>query len=341
MEKLVTGVAYHGNRILRHVADDMADIARHNMNLVVHTFTHTDWERHLGVMKSIVDLSRENGLDVWIDNWGIGGPPGDVSHFLGEHPEARQVYSDGTPDPVSVCYNSEAFFEFTKRWLEAVRDFGGDKIFWDEPHLKLKKTDDGGERFTCCCPVCRRLFEERFNMPMPNTLTPEVKAFRAWSMENYFNRVCSYSKLLGMENIVCVMLHTLEDTSGIMDIECVDNFGIDPYWFPGSGRDPYDFVYEASRSMLEKTRSCGKQSHVWIQCYKIPAGYEDEIVTATDAAFDAGARTIVDWSFRGADSNTYKAEKCERVWQVMGEAAARVRNRWFDEIRNKKQEKYK
>ena len=66
MEKLVTGVAYHGNRILRHVADDMADIARHNMNLVVHTFTHTDWERHLGVMKSIVDLSRENGLDVWI-----------------------------------------------------------------------------------------------------------------------------------------------------------------------------------------------------------------------------------------------------------------------------------
>ena len=31
MEKLVTGVAYHGNRILRHVADDMADIAENSL----------------------------------------------------------------------------------------------------------------------------------------------------------------------------------------------------------------------------------------------------------------------------------------------------------------------
>ena len=54
MEKLWTGVAYHGNRILRHVEDDMRDIVNHNMNLVVHMFTHNDWDRHLKVMKDIV-----------------------------------------------------------------------------------------------------------------------------------------------------------------------------------------------------------------------------------------------------------------------------------------------
>ena len=62
MEKLRMGTAYHGNRILKHVREDMEDIARHNMNLVVHMFTHTDWERHLGVMKDIVSASRDAGL---------------------------------------------------------------------------------------------------------------------------------------------------------------------------------------------------------------------------------------------------------------------------------------
>ena len=40
---LKTGVAYHGNRILRHVEEDMKDIAGHNMNIVVHMFTHNEF----------------------------------------------------------------------------------------------------------------------------------------------------------------------------------------------------------------------------------------------------------------------------------------------------------
>ena len=118
MERLKTGVAYHGNRILSHVAQDMAEIARNNMDVVVHMFSHNDWDRHIGVMKEICNITEYYGLEVWIDNWGIGGPPGDKSHFLQYHPEAHQVYSDGTPDPVSACYNSPAFVAFTKSWIE-------------------------------------------------------------------------------------------------------------------------------------------------------------------------------------------------------------------------------
>ena len=144
MERIRTGAAYHGNRILRHVADDMAEMARHNMDVVVHMFSHNDWDRHLGVMSEICKISEYNGLEVWIDNWGIGGPPGDKSHFLQYHPEAHQVYSDGSIDPVSSCYNAPAFINFTKNWIEAVASFGGKKIFWDEPHFKQK-----GELFSC------------------------------------------------------------------------------------------------------------------------------------------------------------------------------------------------
>ena len=56
MEKLNPGVAYHGNRMFGHVRDDMLDIVNHNMNLVVHMFTHNDMKRHKNVMK-------DNGSD--------------------------------------------------------------------------------------------------------------------------------------------------------------------------------------------------------------------------------------------------------------------------------------
>ncbi len=33
MQKLKLGIAYHGNRMLQHVEQDMQDIAMHHMNL--------------------------------------------------------------------------------------------------------------------------------------------------------------------------------------------------------------------------------------------------------------------------------------------------------------------
>lgn len=99
MEKLRMGTAYHGNRILKHVREDMEDIARHNMNLVVHMFTHTDWERHLGVMKDIVSASRDAGLEVWIDNWGLGGLPATFRIFSARIPRRIRCTPTARPTP--------------------------------------------------------------------------------------------------------------------------------------------------------------------------------------------------------------------------------------------------
>ncbi len=330
MEKIRTGAAYHGNRILAHVANDMAEMARANMDIVVHMFSHNDWDRHLGVMSEICKISEYNGLEVWIDNWGIGGPPGDKSHFLQYHPQAHQVYSNGTLDPVSACYNSPAFVAFTKNWIEAVASFGGKKIFWDEPHFKKNK--DG--LFTCCCPTCQKLFEERYGHPMPPELTDEVSQFQTESLLRYFDTVCSYAASMGIENSACVMLHTLDYAKQIMTIPALNDFGIDPYWQPArKNHDPYEFVYKATKQIIAETDAIGKQNHIWIQGYAIPHGKEDEIILATDAAYDAGARTLISWSFRGAESNTYKSECAERTWAATKEAFTRVRNRHFDNIR--------
>ena len=339
-EKLITGVAYHGNRILKHVREDMEDIVKHNMNTVVHMFSHNDWDRHLLTMKDIIAISEDMGLDVWIDNWGLAGNPGDKSHFLSYHPEAHQIYSDGSVDPTNVCYNNEAFIEFTKNWAYTVRECGGKKIFWDEPHFNIKKNASGEKIFSCRCETCQRLFEERYGIPMPTERTDEVRDFHRYSMKRFFDAVTDYSASLGMENISCVLVGDLDKfAADMLHVKNINNFGIDPYWFPkelGGQRDPFDYVYEQTKRVIEKTAAVNKDTHIWIQGYGIPAGDEDDIYLATDAAYEAGARSILTWSYRGGESHSYRADNCERVWQVTGEAMAHIRSRHIDEIRKKR-----
>lgn len=336
MEKLNLGVAYHGNRMLKHVKDDMRDIVAHNMNLVVHMFTHNDMKRHKNVMKEIFDVTKDYGLDFWVDNWGLGGPPGDVSHILQYFPDAHQVYSDGSIDPVRVCFNSPDYLKFTKEWLDMVKECGGDKIFWDEPHLTTRK--DGV--YACCCPTCKKLFEEKYGRAMPKTSDEQVREFQCESMASYFEGATRYAKDLGMENIVCLMTVSESFTQSLMRLPAIDDVGNDPYWI-GSDNDPYGFVYEKSKLFLDTAQKFGKRSHIWLQTYANKAGFEDEIYMAAEAAYDAGARNILAWSFRGGEACDYKAENCDMVWNITGDAMRRLKDRYLDEMREEKRKLYR
>ncbi|MEA4889546.1 MAG: hypothetical protein VB070_08815 [Clostridiaceae bacterium] len=336
---LKKGVAYHGNRILRHVEEDMRDIIDHNFNLVVHMFSHNDWDRHKNIMKEIFDITTEHGLDFWVDNWGLGGPPGDKSHFLSYHPDCHQIYSDGSVDPTRVCLNSPEFRSFTKEWIDVVEEAGGKSIFWDEPHLAAKTMDqDKPVIWSCRCPRCQKLFAEQYSMAMPETFTPEVAAFRVWSVVDYFREVTEYSKAKNMENIVCVMLGAshginLDTLDQIASLKSLDNIGSDPYWLGHKGVDPYQFVYDATRQNLDVCSQYHKDHNIWIQGYATPRGREEEIILATDAAYDAGARSILVWGYRGSESNDYRAECPDLTWKITGEAMARISNRHRDELR--------
>lgn len=335
MQKLELGVAYHGNRILNQVKADMLDIVNHNMNLVVHMFTHNDMDRHKNVMKEIFDVTKDYGLDIWVDNWGLGGPPGDKSHLLQYYRDSHQIYSNGEVDPVRVCYNSEHYVQFTKNWLETVREAGGNKIFWDEPHLSIKKD----QTYACTCPRCKKLFEERYNKPMPEFATEEVKEFQSLSIGNYFSRVTKYSHDIGCENITCLMTVSQAHLRGIIDIDTIDDIGLDPYWIKISN-DPYEYVYTTSKPFIDEVQAHNKKTHLWIQTFGNKAGTEDDIYLAADAAYDAGARRILAWSFRGGEACDYKADNCDVVWQVTGDAMRRLKDRHLDELRRENQKRF-
>ena len=340
---LKTGVAYHSNRILRHAEEDMRELVRQDMNLVVHMFTHNDMERHRNVMKDIISASEQLGLEVWIDNWGIEGGPGDKAHFLAYNPDARMVNSDGSPHPIKACYNNEEFLAFTFQWLDMVREAGGKTVFWDEPYIPC------GTAFACACPTCRRLFEESYNKPMPTTLTDEVVEFRSGTVENYFRRITAHAASLGIVNTVCVMFDprhgiSLDNMDHIGDISELANIGCDPYWYGHSdviGEAVYDFVYERSKKNIDFCARHKKDHNIWIQAYAAPSGREDEIILACDAAYDAGARTIIGWSFRGGESNDYRCAHTEKAWAALCMGLRRQKMRHFDAIHQTAALKYK
>ncbi len=329
---LKLGVAYHGNRILSHVREDMLNIAENNMNLVVHMYTHNDMMRHKNVLKDIISISEDVGLETWVDNWGIDGGPGDKGLFVSINPDDRMIFTNGTGHPYKPCYNSEKFFEFSKTWIEHVKAAGGKTIFWDEPCLAGTP-----ENFTCCCPTCQKLFEEKFNKPMPKELTPEVVEFRTWTVENYFRRVTAYARELGIINTVCVMFGhmdgiSLDNLDRLAGIDTLENIGCDPYWVGGNqGLDAYNYVYTRTKQNIELCEKYNKDHNVWIQCYATPHGRENEILLATEAAYDAGARTIIGWSYRAGEPNDYRAQKPDLAWSATCEAMRRIRNRYMDE----------
>lgn len=343
---LITGVAYHGNRMPSHVREDMRQIAKADMDVVVHTFSHTDWDRHKNIMKDIFAITEDAGMEVWVDNWGLGGPPGDKSHFLAYYPDAHMYYSNGEMNPVCACLNSPEFRRFVKNWIETVAEMGARTIFWDEPNIPKKQIihSENNMYYACCCDRCKKLFEERFLRPMPLFADADVEAFRTDTIIDYFKDITEYSASLGISNVVCVMLGehfgiSLDTIYRICELPSVNNIGSDPYWFAHDVH-PYKFVYDGTRKNLEVCNRYKKDHNIWIQAFDVPRGREEEIIVATEAAYDAGARTILAWGYMGSESNDYAAKNPERTWEITCEAMKRVRSIERDRILAENRKKY-
>jgi len=161
--------------------------------------------------------------------------------------------------------------------------------------------------------------------------------------------VSSYAKEKGMYNSICVMFPWGEnppnfgvDLDTICATPALDNIGSDPYWLHKGFTDcddVYKFVYESTLHNLECSAKHGKDHNLWLQTYNNPADNEDEIIAAADAIYDAGARTIFAWGFRGSDANDYRSVAPDRTWYATKLAFDRISNRHHDAVRARARKK--
>jgi len=327
-----TGVAYFANRMPRHIREDMRDVVEHHCTYVLHTFSENDFARHREVMKDIVRITHDFGLKVWLDSWGMGRVfAGEVSGFCGEHPEAREVLSDGAPFARACLYAPE-FRKFMQDWTDAAAATKPEAIFWDEPNLPYHEPEQGRPaRWGCRCERCQSLFRDRFGHAMPVEMDEEVIDFRHQSVVDFLDFVTKYAHTRDLENAICCMI--AKDTrfgdknwDDIISLPAVDNFGTDPYCHGRTDIPSVVSYYsEHTRRLVDLVKRYGKAHHIWVQAFGIKAGCEQEIVDAIVAVREAGSENIAAWGFAGCESNDYRCQRPEIAWEAIGEGFRRLR----------------
>jgi hypothetical protein len=318
-----TGVAYFGNRILRHVAADMEGLAERGFTGVLHTFTENDLAYYRETMRRIVGASHDAGLEVQIGPWGVcqmfGGEA--ESRFTSHRRDVGQVLDDGTMTP-SGCPNDPRVRAFVHEWIDAAIDTGADRIFCDEPHWAHPEHFGlSRERWGCRCSYCA----ERFGGELPRELTPEVLAFRERCMVDFVGDFVAYAASQGAQAAVCLLpltggTHGISDWSRVASLPGLHTFGTDPYW-KAFGEDASAMVGEYAARVVELGREHGVQPQLWIQGFRLEPSDADDIRTAVRIAREAGIDDLWAWGYEacghmsalaGSDPGT--------VWDVLCDA---------------------
>jgi hypothetical protein len=321
------GVSYFGNRILRHVAADMDDLARKGFTGVLHTFTENDLAYYREHMAKIVRVSSDAGLEVQIGPWGLGYTFGGEAEslFTSAHPEVWQEMDDGRRVGAG-CPNQPAFRAFVRQWADAAIETGADRVFWDEPHwAHPSRFGLEEERFSCFCSACRDGFRARFGEEMPRKWTDEVVAFREASLVEFVRDLVAHVAAQGGRSTVCLLpltegSHGLGDWEPIASAPGLDTLATDPYW-KFFGHEPAAFVGEFARRTHGLAERHGLTPQIWIQGFKLGPEDADGIAAAVEAARAAGVEDLWTWGYEACGHMTYLGTRDpEKVWAALVEA---------------------
>lgn len=323
------GVAYFGNRILRHVAADMEDLASRGFTGVLHTFSENDLNYYRGTMADIVAVSHAAGLEVQVGPWGLGHVFGGEAEslFTAVHPELGQVF-DGGRRVGAACFNQPAFREFVRSWADAAIDSGADRIFWDEPHwAHPRRFGLRRERWSCVCEACAKRYSDKHGEAMPIELTPEVIAFREDCLVEVVRELVGYVDGQGARSTVCLLplvegSHGLADWNPVASAPGLDTLATDPYW--KSFDHPAEaFVGAFSRKVRDLADAHGVGAQIWIQGFKLGPEDAADIVAAVEAARVAGIEDLWTWGYEACGHmDQLGTRDPELVWAVLTEALA-------------------
>ncbi|MEX2160068.1 MAG: hypothetical protein WEB04_11765 [Dehalococcoidia bacterium] len=339
-----TGVSYFSSRDLRHVRADLEEMVAHGCSYVVHCFTETDLLYYRQSMADVLAATRDAGLESWMDPWGVtrifSGET--LSGFVGDHPEALQLLSDGRRVP-SACPNQPETRRFLREWVAAAAEAGGRVAFWDEPHFYIPARPHGvwSGVWGCRCDACQERFRDEARRALPQVIDDEVRAFRERSLIDLLAELSAEAKRLGMRNCLCLLptdygligMPELEQSLdslfrrrmepgdgppadpepwrsfGIHDwdaaaaIADLDIFGCDPYWyFFGAGTQPEPFVRGFTRRTKELADKYNRDVQIWVQAFSVPEGREDELSIGLRVAVEEGATHVAAWSYRATES---------------------------------------
>jgi len=318
------GVAYFGNRILRHVASDMEGLADAGFAGVLHTYTENDLAYYREAMGRVVRVSHDAGLEVQVAPWGVaqlfGGEA--ESRFTAFHPDAGQVLDDGRATPAG-CPNNPDVRAFVRGWADAAIDAGADQVFWDEPHwVHPEHFGLDPARWGCRCRHCQERFAGEHGRPMPDRLTPEVLAFRQACLVDFVADLVGHCADQGAGTTVCLLplvggVHGLPDWAPVAALPGLGTLATDPYW-KAFGEPAAPFVARFSELVARLAAGHGVGAQIWIQGFRMEPSDADDIRAAVAAARAAGVEDLWTWGFEACGHMSALAgSDPAAVWRVL------------------------
>lgn len=335
-----TAISYYGLGYVENAERDFKEMLEHGCTTVILAITEFDFDFWRPNIPKIVDKAHELGLRVLLDTWGIGKYFGgeQVSLFLQNNTENRQVSAMTGEKLVAACFNTPSFRDYFQRiCLALARETDADGFFWDEPHYMLPKsyasiTGGAGEDWACRCPVCAHKFESYYGYAMPKLMTDDVKQFRwreaLFTLEDTSRKIKEIKPK--MEITCCV--HATLNTYYVTEYRGYDNWDLvaaSPYFDVFSTTIinwelPFAFFENITRRTVEIAEKYNKPSERWMMgYYKQPADFA-QIDKTVDLYASLGVERLAAWTYRGGYGTVLAAPDALKLWDRIGENYKRV-----------------
>lgn len=343
--------SYFGNRILRHVRRDMAQLAAAGFTEIVHTFSENDLFYSPGTLRDIVRATRDEGLAVQIDPWGVAGIFGGeaFSRWIVEDADLQQRAASGRLLG-GACLNHPRLRDRLTEWLDAAARTGAERVFWDEPHwVPAGPRNPGGEVCVCehCLAAWGRWHDARREPPdaaahSDDAQVPGLDAvpraqyerFRADSVARLLAELCERASERHLGSSICVLPQgTLGQPplawAELARLSGVEIFGTDPYWHAfgvteAGARDR--FIDLNAKAARDAARPAGADTMLWIQAFRIPAGAQDAVIEGTRRLLAHQPDRTAIWGFEAcAHMSELACGNAPALWQRFLELIAETR----------------
>jgi hypothetical protein len=254
----------------------------------------------------MIEQSKDAGFTVFANNWGLGKVFGGehASVFLGEHPEAHQELTRGKK-LYGACFNHPAFVEYSDRFVRNLIDLEPDYVFWDEPRWidRTSPTEGPTQDWGCACEYCRSAYRERYDEPLPEEMTDNVREFKESVIRDYLEKYMNWAREAGVKNTVCLLPHgknhAISDWDSIAAMDPVDMFATDPYW-AFWGEPVESFVESAADRLSSIGEVHDVETQLWIQGFDLPKEETKNVATATKIAVESDVDSVFMWGWDGA-----------------------------------------
>jgi hypothetical protein len=306
------GVSYIPSHLPDHIETDMKHLRDIGCSEVLFALQENHINKLTGALRFGAGIAKEHGLKPYVVAWGyantFGG--GRMSDVLLEDTGMWRVRIDGTPLP-RACLNNPHLIDRFVEIADTCRRHDYDGVFIDEPQAQ-----------ECFCELCQARFENAFGENLVESRdTDAYRAFQTNTVVAYVGQVCQRVKDLdeGLRTIACVMPFLPHDKlfEPVALIPELDVFGTDPYWLL-SGGFGFDMTLQDAVDVTQRVKllckTNGISSQVWLNCWRIPAGLEQDIYTGGKLLANVGCDSLYTWSFRGGLGTYEECDNPKAAW---------------------------